>query len=78
MGYSAGRPLILRNELIDSTTNLGALEPDVQPFSHGLRDFRNCIHPYQELSSHHPVSGPAGYARISCGFVPHIRTQRSP
>lgn len=25
----------------------GELYPDVQKFSHGLRDFRNYIHPYQ-------------------------------
>lgn len=39
------------SELIDVATNVGVLKPDVQMFSHGLRDFRNYIHPYQEMSS---------------------------
>lgn len=39
------------SELIDVATNVGVLKPDVQTFSHGLRDFRNYIHPYQEMSS---------------------------
>ncbi len=39
------------SELIDVATNVGVLKPDVQKFSHGLRDFRNYIHPYQEMSS---------------------------
>ena len=39
------------SELIDVASNIGILKPDVQKFSHGLRDFRNYIHPYQQLSS---------------------------
>ena len=39
------------SELIDVATNVGVLKPDVQTFSHGLRDFRNYIHPYREMSS---------------------------
>jgi hypothetical protein len=27
------------------------LKPDVQKFSHGLRDFRNYIHPYEQMRS---------------------------
>ena len=27
------------------------LKPDVHEFSHALRDFRNYIHPYQQLAS---------------------------
>ena len=36
---------------IDVATDVGVLKPDVQKFSHGLRDFRNYIHPYQQLVS---------------------------
>lgn len=39
------------SEFIDVATNLEILKPDVQKFSHGLRDFRNYIHPYQQMSS---------------------------
>ena len=31
--------------------DIGLLKPDVQKFSHGLRDFRNYIHPYQQMAS---------------------------
>ena len=30
---------------------IGMLKPDVQKFSHGLRDFRNYIHPYEQMVS---------------------------
>ncbi len=36
---------------IDVATEIGVLKLDVQKFSHGLRDFRNYIHPYQQISS---------------------------
>ena len=36
---------------IDVATEVGVLKQDVQKFSHGLRDFRNYIHPYQQLAS---------------------------
>ena len=36
---------------IDVASDVGVLKPDVQKFSHGLRDFRNYIHPYQQLVS---------------------------
>lgn len=36
---------------IDVASDIGILKPDVQKFSHGLRDFRNYIHPYQQLLS---------------------------
>ena len=39
------------SELIDVAHNIGLLKPDVQKFSHGLRDFRNYIHPYEQLAS---------------------------
>ena len=39
-------------QFIDVAADLGILKPDVQKFSHGLRDFRNYIHPYEQLVSH--------------------------
>ena len=39
------------SEFIDVAHEIGFLKPDVQKFSHGLRDFRNYIHPYQQLVS---------------------------
>ena len=36
---------------IDVASDIGVLKVDVQKFSHGLRDFRNYIHPYQQISS---------------------------
>lgn len=38
-------------EFIDVATEIGMLKADVQKFSHGLRDFRNYIHPYEQLVS---------------------------
>lgn len=38
-------------EFIDVASEVGLLKPDVKKFSHGLRDFRNYIHPYQQLQS---------------------------
>ena len=38
-------------ELINVAHDIGLLKPDVQKFSHGLRDFRNYIHPYQQMIS---------------------------
>ena len=38
-------------EFIDVACDIGLLKPDVHKFSHGLRDFRNYIHPYQQLVS---------------------------
>lgn len=37
--------------LIDVACEIGFLKVDVKKFSHGLRDFRNYIHPYQQLMS---------------------------
>ena len=39
------------SELIDVAHNIGLLKLDVQKFSHGLRDFRNYIHPYAQMAS---------------------------
>ena len=39
------------SEFIDVAQDLGLLKPDVQKFSHGLRDFRNYIHPYEQMAS---------------------------
>ncbi len=38
-------------QFIDVACEIGLLKPDVKKFGHGLRDFRNYIHPYQQLSS---------------------------
>lgn len=38
-------------QLIDVACEIGVLKPDVKKFGHGLRDFRNYIHPYQQLVS---------------------------
>ncbi len=38
-------------QFIDVATEGGVLKPDVQKFSHGLRDFRNHIHPYEQMIS---------------------------
>ncbi|WP_182418269.1 hypothetical protein [Bartonella sp. HY038] len=38
-------------QLIDVSSQLGLLKPDVKKFSHGLRDFRNYIHPYEQMKS---------------------------
>ena len=36
---------------IDAACEVGLISPDVRKFGHGLRDFRNYIHPYQQLVS---------------------------
>ena len=38
------------NDLINVTHEIGILKKDVAKFSHILRDFRNYIHPYQQMS----------------------------
>lgn len=38
-------------QLIDVSSDVGMLKPDVKKFGHGLRDFRNYIHPYQQMQS---------------------------
>ena len=38
-------------QLIDTACDIQLLEPDVKQFSHGLRDFRNYIHPYKQMTS---------------------------
>ena len=39
------------SEFINVAHDIGLLKPDVQEFSHGLRHFRNYIHPYQQMVS---------------------------
>jgi hypothetical protein len=39
------------NDLINVARDLGLVGEDVKKFSHALREFRNYIHPYQQLSS---------------------------
>jgi hypothetical protein len=38
-------------QLIDVSYEAGLLTLDVKKFSHGLRDFRNFIHPYAQMES---------------------------
>ena len=38
-------------EMIDVAHQIGWFNPDVQKFSHALRDFRNLIHPYQQMTT---------------------------
>ena len=38
------------NNFIDVSYEVGFLKEDVKRFSHALRDFRNYIHPYQQMS----------------------------
>lgn len=38
-------------QLIDVACEIGILKIDVKKFSHGLRDFRNYIHPYEQMVS---------------------------
>lgn len=39
------------SQLIDVSFEVGLIKDDVKKFSHALRDFRNYIHPYQQVSS---------------------------
>ena len=39
------------SEFINVAHDVGLLKPDVQKFSLGLKDFRNYIHPYQQMIS---------------------------
>jgi hypothetical protein len=39
------------SEFIDVATDIGLLKQDVKKFSHFVRDFRNYIHPYEQISS---------------------------
>lgn len=39
-------------ELIDVACEIGVLKPDEKAFGHGLRDFRNYIHPHKQMKSH--------------------------
>lgn len=38
-------------QLIDTACEIGLLKPDIKKFGHGLRDFRNYIHPYEQMLS---------------------------
>jgi hypothetical protein len=38
-------------QLIDVACEIDVLKPDVKKFSHGLRDFRNYIHPHEQMQS---------------------------
>lgn len=38
-------------DFIDVACTVGLLDPDVKKFGHALRDFRNYIHPYQQMAT---------------------------
>ncbi len=38
-------------QLVDVACEIGVLKLDIKKFSHGLRDFRNYIHPYEQMVS---------------------------
>ena len=38
-------------QFIDTASDIELLQLDIKKFSHGLRDFRNYIHPYQQMVS---------------------------
>ena len=38
-------------QFIDAASEIDLLKPDVKKFGHGLRDFRNYIHPYELMAS---------------------------
>lgn len=44
-------------QFIDVAYELGYLGLDVKKFSHGLRDFRNYIHPYEQMSARFSPDG---------------------
>lgn len=50
---STGKPKPFRDwslsQMIDVACELGWLEMDVKRFSHSVREFRNLVHPYQQL-----------------------------
>ena len=39
------------SQFIDVACEIDLLKPDMKKFSHGLRDFRNYIHPYEQMVS---------------------------
>lgn len=39
------------NDLINVAYDIGLIKEDVKKFSHALRDFRNYIHPFQQMST---------------------------
>jgi hypothetical protein len=39
------------SQFIDTACEIDLLKPDIKKFSHGLKDFRNYIHPYQQMAS---------------------------
>ena len=39
------------SNMVDAAAEIGILKQDVKKFSHVVRDFRNYIHPYQQMAS---------------------------
>ncbi len=44
-----GQTLELLAEMIDVAHDLGWIDLDVKKYSHALREFRNFIHPHQQM-----------------------------
>ena len=42
---------VAKINLNDTACDIQLLKPDEKKFSHGLRDFRNYIHPYEQMDS---------------------------
>ena len=66
-------------EFIDVATEVEVLKPDVKEFSHGLRHFRNYIHPYEQIVSgftpdEYTSKVPAGLTGIASTDRPHFQT----
>ena len=51
------------NNYIDVASEIGILKPDVKKFSHAVRDFRNYIHPYQQMA---PQFSPDKHTALIC------------
>lgn len=62
-------------DLIDVSTEIGFLKKDIQNYSHSLRDFRNYIHPYQQLTN--SFSPSIDTAMISCQVLKAALSQLS-
>jgi hypothetical protein len=54
------------NNLIDVSAEIGVLKQDVKEFSHVVRNFRNYIHPYEQMSSRFM---PDGHTALICWQV---------
>ena len=54
------------SNFIDVSSDVGFLKEDVKKFSHALRDFRNYIHPYEQISNRF---NPSEHTALMCWQV---------